>query len=249
MVVGDENRSSLLGLGAVEPLPHLISHEDKLVHPNAFMALGVIAANNVKKNSESIYILVQDLTSRVAVRELNGVPPLLELRSEIPVIQQLDLRTLASVTTDNDIQVTFREEQGFDRMLEFLCNKVFSDLHVEALQVVSICLEDRDSLQLIHECLMSEAEGDEGLVQQLHHMIPGAVAHAAVVLTNMAKQEFLRGSILSSDGRTPGATALRNAGGFVPLVKLLRSNHNLCANDEPIAVEMCKLRLVLARGY
>ena len=61
----------------------------------------------------------------MAVRELNGVPPLLELlRSEFPVIQQLSLRTLVVVTTDTDTRATFREEQGFDRLLEFLCNKV-----------------------------------------------------------------------------------------------------------------------------
>ncbi|KAM9416869.1 armadillo repeat-containing protein 3 isoform 2-T2 [Salvelinus alpinus] len=466
---GDENRSSLLGLGAVEPLSHLISHEDKLVRRNAFMALGVMAANSdvkrllkklnaipsiigklspeedvvvhefatlclaslsvdfsckvqisdqeglepliqllsspdpdVKKNSvETICNLVQDLPSRVAVRELNGVPPLLELlRSEFPVIQQLSLRTLVIVTTDTDTRATFREEQGFDRLLEFLCNKEFSDLHVEALQVLSNCLEDRDSLQLIHETgglqrllqfittptlldiqtnavkaiyrvaqssenrkllheqeierslveLLSlegdglrtatcqavaamslhlaskdafrdldgiravvqllgseggevreaaaqalssltssnqlnsyavyEAEGDEGLVQQLHDVIPGAVAHAAAVLTNMAEQEVLRCSILShgamaalleplqsADTHTlvratqalaalacdaEGRADLRNAGGLVPLVQLLRSNHkevrrnacwaiSVCANDEPTAVEMCKL--------
>nr|XP_046211501.1 armadillo repeat-containing protein 3-like isoform X2 [Oncorhynchus gorbuscha] len=466
---GDENRSSLLGLGAVEPLSHLISHEDKLVRRNAFMALGVMAANSdvkrllkkldaipsiirklspeedvvvhefatlclaslsvdfsckvqisdqeglepliqllsspdpdVKKNSvETICNLVQDLPSRVAVRELNGVPPLLELlRSEFPVIQQLSLRTLVIVTTDTDTRATFREEQGFDRLLEFLCNKEFSDLHVEALQVLSNCLEDRDSLQVIHETgglqrllqfittptlldiqtnavkaisrvaqssenrkllheqdierslveLLSlegdslrtatcqtvaamslhlaskdafrdldgiravvqllgseggevreaaaqalssltssnqlnsyavyEAEGDEGLVQQLHDVIPGAVAHAAAVLTNMAEQEVLRCSILShgamaalleplqsADTHTlvratqalaalacdaEGRADLRNAGGLVPLVQLLRSNHkevrrnacwaiSVCANDEPTAVEMCKL--------
>uniref|UniRef100_A0A8C8D7F4 EDR1/CTR1/ARMC3-like peptidase-like domain-containing protein n=1 Tax=Oncorhynchus tshawytscha TaxID=74940 RepID=A0A8C8D7F4_ONCTS len=455
---GDENRSSLLGLGAVEPLSRLISHEDKLVRRNAFMALGVMAANSdvkrllkkldaipsiirklspeedvvvhefatlclaslsvdfsckvqisdqeglepliqllsspdpdVKKNSvETICNLVQDLPSRVAVRELNGIPPLLELlRSEFPVIQQLSLRTLVIVTTDTDTRATFREEQGFDRLLEFLCNKEFSDLHVEALQVLSNCLEDRDSLQLIHETgglqrllqfittptlldiqtnavkaisrvaqssenrkllheqdierslveLLSlegdslrtatcqavaamslhlaskdafrdldgiravvqllgseggevreaaaqalssltssnqlnsyavyEAEGDEGLVQQLHDVIPGAVAHAAAVLTNMAEQEVLRCSILShgamaalleplqsADTHTlvratqalaalacdaEGRTWIKylNAGGLV------RRNAcwaiSVCANDEPTAVEMCKL--------
>uniref|UniRef100_A0A8K9UMK1 Armadillo repeat containing 3 n=1 Tax=Oncorhynchus mykiss TaxID=8022 RepID=A0A8K9UMK1_ONCMY len=460
---GDENRSSLLGLGAVEPLSHLISHEDKLVRRNAFMALGVMAANSdvkrllkkldaipsiirklspeedvvvhefatlclaslsvdfsckvqisdqeglepliqllsspdpdVKKNSvETICNLVQDLPSRVAVRELNGVPPLLELlRSEFPVIQQLSLRTLVVVTTDTDTRATFREEQGFDRLLEFLCNKEFSDLHVEALQVLSNCLEDRDSLQLIHETgglqrllqfittptlldiqtnavkaisrvaqssenrkllheqdierslveLLSlegdslrtatcqavaamslhlaskdafrdldgiravvqllgseggevreaaaqalssltssnqlnsyavyEAEGDEGLVQQLHDVIPGAVAHAAAVLTNMAEQEVLRCSILSHGAMAALLEPLQSADTHTlvratqalaalacdaegrsqkfPLVQLLRSNHkevrrnacwaiSVCANDEPTAVELCKL--------
>uniref|UniRef100_A0A674BCF4 Armadillo repeat containing 3 n=1 Tax=Salmo trutta TaxID=8032 RepID=A0A674BCF4_SALTR len=400
---GDENRSSLLGLGAVEPLSHLISHEDKLVRRNAFMALGVMAANSdvkrLLKKLDAIPSIIGKLSPEV--RELNGVPPLLELlRSEFPVIQQLSLRTLVIVTTDTDTRATFREEQGFDRLLEFLCNKEFSDLHVEALQVLSNCLEDRDSLQLIHETgglqrllqfittptlldiqtnavkaiyrvaqssenrkllheqdierslveLLSlegdslrtatcqavaamslhlaskdafrdldgiravvqllgseggevreaaaqalssltssnqlnayavyEAEGDEGLVQQLHDVIPGAVAHAAAVLTNMAEQEVLRCSILShgamaalleplksADTHTlvratqalaalacdaEGRADLRNAGGLVPLVQLLQSNHkevrrnacwaiSVCANDEPTAVEMCKL--------
>ncbi|KAJ8010803.1 hypothetical protein DPEC_G00078930 [Dallia pectoralis] len=466
---GDENRGSLLGLGAVEALSHLISHEDKLVRRNAFMALGVMAANSdvkrllkkldaipfiikklspeedvvvhefatlclaslsvdfsckvqiseqgglapllqllsspdpdVKKNSlETIYNLVQDLPSRAALRNLHGLPLLLELlRSEFPVIQQLALRTMVTVTMDRGTQVIFREEQGFDRLMEVLCNGEFSDLHVEALQVVSNCLEDVDSLQVIREtgglqkllqfvssptlpdiqmqavkaicrvaqnsenyrllheqdiekslvellsvesdslrtstcqaiaavgvnlaskdafrhldgirvivqlldsqggevrlaaaqaltCLTQgsqlnayavyEAEGDEGLVHQLQDLFPGAAAHAAAVLTNMAEQEVLRSSILShgamaalleplqsADVHTlvratqvlsvlacdaEGRADLRNAGGLVPLVKLLRTNHkdvrlsacwavSVCANDEPTAVEMCKL--------
>ncbi|KAM6976412.1 armadillo repeat-containing protein 3 [Aplochiton taeniatus] len=466
---GDENRNCLVALGAVKPLSHLISHDDKLVRRNAFMALGVMAANgdvknvlkkldvipsiisklspeedvivhefatlclvslsvdfnckvqvfdheglepliqllsspdpDVKKNSvETIFNLVQDLPSRMAVRELNGLRPLLDLlRSEFPVIQQLALRTLESITTDSDTRVTFREEQGFERLLEFLNNKDFSDLHVEALQVLANFVEDCKSLQRIHEAggltrlvqfiltptlpevqtnavkaisrvaqssenrkllheqniekalvellavendsvrtatclavaamslnlaskdtfrdldgipamvqlLNSEssalkeaaaqalsnlthnnhpnayavyaAEGDEPLVQQLQDGCPGAVAHAAAALTNMADQEHLRCSILShgvmhalveplqsTDKHTlvcatqalavlacdaEGRADLRNAGGLAPLVNLLRSHHtvvrrnacwaiSVCANDEPTAVEMCRL--------
>lgn len=43
--LGDENKSSLMGLGAVEPLSRLISHEDKIVQKKAVMALGVMASN------------------------------------------------------------------------------------------------------------------------------------------------------------------------------------------------------------
>uniref|UniRef100_A0AAR2KFX2 Armadillo repeat containing 3 n=1 Tax=Pygocentrus nattereri TaxID=42514 RepID=A0AAR2KFX2_PYGNA len=215
---GDENRSSLLGLGAMEPLTRLISHEDKTVRRNAFMAVGVMASNNdvrrlmkklniipsiiskllpeedvvvhefatlclaslsvdftckvqifdhnglepllrllsspdpdVKKNSvECIFNLVQDLPSRVAVRELNGLPPLLELlRSDFPIIQQLSLQTLESITKDAETRTAFRVEQGFNRLLELLTTKEFSDLHVDALRVISNCLEDTESTKLI----------------------------------------------------------------------------------------------------
>lgn len=50
LLSGDENKLSLLGLGALEPLSKLISHNNKLVRRNAFMALGIMAANGVSDN-------------------------------------------------------------------------------------------------------------------------------------------------------------------------------------------------------
>ena len=44
---GEENKLSLLGLGALSPLCQLINHEDKRVRRNAIMALGMMAANGV----------------------------------------------------------------------------------------------------------------------------------------------------------------------------------------------------------
>lgn len=45
-VLGDENKSSLLALGAVEPLTCLITHGDKTVCRNAFMVLGVMVSDS-----------------------------------------------------------------------------------------------------------------------------------------------------------------------------------------------------------
>ncbi|XP_072544871.1 armadillo repeat-containing protein 3 isoform X2 [Salminus brasiliensis] len=229
---GDENRSSLLALGAVEPLARLISHEDRTVRRNAFMAVGVMSSNNdvkrhlkklnimpsiisklspeedvvvhefatlclaslsvdftckvqifehnglepllrllsstdpdVKKNSvECIFNLVQDLPSRVTVHKLNGLPPLLDLlRSEFPIIQQLTLHTLESITTDAETRTVFREEQGFIKLLEFLTTKEFSDLHADALRVISNCLEDTESMKLL--------QGTGGLEKLLQFVI------------------------------------------------------------------------------
>ncbi|KAL2085899.1 hypothetical protein ACEWY4_019219 [Coilia grayii] len=218
---GDENRVTLMGLGAVEPLSHLISHEDKSVRKNAFMALGIMAHNGdvkkllkkldvipsiisklspdedvvihefatqclaslalnfackvqifdsealkpliqllsstdpdvVKNSVECICNLVQqDQPSRVAVHELNGIPPLLgQLRAEFPIIQQLVLRTLQSITIDKETRVAFREEQGLEKILEFLTTKEYTDLHVEALQLLCNCLEDVEAMQYIQE--------------------------------------------------------------------------------------------------
>ncbi len=50
LLLGDENKVSLLGLGALEPLCQLISHSNKLVRRNAFMALGIMATNSESDN-------------------------------------------------------------------------------------------------------------------------------------------------------------------------------------------------------
>ncbi|CAJ0925756.1 unnamed protein product, partial [Ranitomeya imitator] len=43
---GDENKITLLGLGAMESLSKLISHEDKIVRRNATMVCGIMAAHS-----------------------------------------------------------------------------------------------------------------------------------------------------------------------------------------------------------
>ena len=44
---GDENRRTLLDLGAVDSLLRLIQHEDRVVHRNACMALGSMAGHSM----------------------------------------------------------------------------------------------------------------------------------------------------------------------------------------------------------
>lgn len=50
LLLGDENKVSLLGLGALEPLCQLISHDNKLVRRSALMALGIMTANSESDN-------------------------------------------------------------------------------------------------------------------------------------------------------------------------------------------------------
>ena len=53
LLLGDENKVSLLGLGALEPLCQLITHNNKLIRRNAFMALGIMATNGVSDNIQN----------------------------------------------------------------------------------------------------------------------------------------------------------------------------------------------------
>lgn len=50
LLLGDENKVSLLGLGALDPLRQLIAHNNKLVRRNAFMALGIMATSGESGN-------------------------------------------------------------------------------------------------------------------------------------------------------------------------------------------------------
>lgn len=50
LLLGDDNKFYLLGLGALEPLCKLISNNNRLVRRNAFMALGIMATNGLSDN-------------------------------------------------------------------------------------------------------------------------------------------------------------------------------------------------------
>lgn len=43
---GEENKATLLELGAVEPLTKLLIHEDKIVKRNATMIFGILTSNS-----------------------------------------------------------------------------------------------------------------------------------------------------------------------------------------------------------
>uniref|UniRef100_A0A8C0ET02 Armadillo repeat containing 3 n=1 Tax=Bubo bubo TaxID=30461 RepID=A0A8C0ET02_BUBBB len=151
---GDENKVTLLGLGAVEHLYKLISHEDPVVRRNAIMVFGIMASNHDVRKLLRELDVTNSLISQLApeVRALNVIPPLLELlKSEYPVIQLLALKTLEVISKDRETRIILGESKGLDCLLKILETNEFSDLHVEALAVLANCLEDVHTLQLIHQ--------------------------------------------------------------------------------------------------
>lgn len=106
----------------------------------------VLVLGNFKRFQNSCFICctvcVKDFKCRIAVHELGGIPPLLELlKSDFPVIQHLALETLQNVTTDKDTRNTFREEQGFEKLMDILNNTVGVCVSVGACMSSSCPLE------------------------------------------------------------------------------------------------------------
>ncbi|XP_061443062.1 armadillo repeat-containing protein 3 isoform X2 [Rhineura floridana] len=135
MAVEYNSKVQIFEQGGLEPLIRLLGSPDP----------------DVKKNCvECIYNM--DFQSRAAIRELNVIPPLLDLlKSDYPIIQLLALKTLGIISIDRETRVMLREHQGLDHLFKILETKEFNDLHVEALGVVANCLEDVDTMQLIQE--------------------------------------------------------------------------------------------------
>ncbi|XP_070264377.1 armadillo repeat-containing protein 3 isoform X4 [Myotis yumanensis] len=387
---GEENKTTLLELGAVEPLTKLLTHEDKIVRRNATMIFGIMASNNdVKKllreldvmNSviaqlapeEEVVIhefaslclanMSAEYTSKVQIFEHGGLEPLIRLLSSpdpdvkknsieciYNLVQELNdlhieaLSVIANCLEDMDTMVQIQQTGGLKKLLVFAENSTIPDIQKNAAKAITKAAYEPENRKFFHEqevekCLVTllgsesdgtkiaasqaisvmcensaskeffnhqgipqlvqllksdneevreaaalalanlttcnpinanaaaEADGIDPLVNILSSKRDGAVANAATVLTNMAMQEALRGSIQSHDimhaligplhsanmvvqskaALTIAATAcdaearteLRNSGGLEPLIELLRSKNDEVRRHASWAVMVC----------
>ncbi|KAJ7408629.1 Armadillo repeat-containing protein 3 [Willisornis vidua] len=152
---GDENKVTLLGLGALEHLHKLISHGDPIVRRNAIMVFGIMASNHdVKK----------------LLRELDVTNPLIsQLAPEGDVvIHEFATLCLAHMAVEYTTKVKIFEQGGLEPLIRllgspdpdvqknsleciYLLVQELSDLHVETLAVLGNCLGDVHTLQLIQQ--------------------------------------------------------------------------------------------------
>uniref|UniRef100_A0A8C1DWZ6 Armadillo repeat containing 3 n=1 Tax=Cyprinus carpio carpio TaxID=630221 RepID=A0A8C1DWZ6_CYPCA len=104
---GDENKTSLMCLGAVEPLSRLISHEDKTVRRNAVMALGVMASNNEVKK---------------CLKKLDVIPAVISKLSpeENVVVHEFATLCLTSLSADFCYKVQIFEHKGLEPLIQLL---------------------------------------------------------------------------------------------------------------------------------
>ncbi|XP_075906597.1 armadillo repeat-containing protein 3 isoform X2 [Nelusetta ayraudi] len=178
MATNAEVKNALKKIDVIPSLIDKLSIEDVVVHEFATLCLALLSVDyvckvkifesnglppliqlltspdpDVKKNSlEIIFNTAQDYQSRQAVHESGGISLILNLvMSDFPVIQHLALKTLHILTTDKENCITFREAQGFEKLMDILNNAEFIDLHVDTLRVVANCLSDSETSQMIHE--------------------------------------------------------------------------------------------------
>ncbi|XP_037366608.1 armadillo repeat-containing protein 3-like isoform X5 [Talpa occidentalis] len=152
---GEENKTTLLELGAVEPLTKLLTHEDKIVRRNANMIFGILTSNSdVKKLLRELDIL-------------NSVIAQLAPEEEV-IIHEFASLCLANMSAEYTSKVQIFECGGLEPLVRLLSSpdpdvkknsieciynlvQDLNDLHIEALLVIANCLDDMDTMALIQQ--------------------------------------------------------------------------------------------------
>uniref|UniRef100_A0A8C4VVU6 Armadillo repeat containing 3 n=1 Tax=Gopherus evgoodei TaxID=1825980 RepID=A0A8C4VVU6_9SAUR len=175
---GDENKVTLLSLGAVEPLFKLVSHEDPLVRRNAIMVFGIMASNNdVRKllreldvtNSviarlapeEDIVVhefaslclahMAVEYTSKVQIFEQGGLEPLIRLLSSPdPDVKKNSVECIYHLVQDFQSRAAVRELNAIPALLELLKSE-YPVVQLLALKTFGIISNDRETRIILRE--------------------------------------------------------------------------------------------------
>ncbi|KFV80605.1 Armadillo repeat-containing protein 3 [Struthio camelus australis] len=175
---GDENKVTLLGLGAVEPLRKLISHEDPIVRRNAVMVFGIMASNHdVRKllreldvtNSlisrlapeEDVVIhefatlclahMAAEYTSKVQIFEQGGLEPLIRLLgSPDPDVKKNSVECIYLLVQDFQSRAAVRELNVIPPLLELLKSE-YPVIQLLALKTLGIISNDRETRKILTE--------------------------------------------------------------------------------------------------
>ncbi|NXE49543.1 ARMC3 protein, partial [Casuarius casuarius] len=175
---GDENKVTLLGLGAVEPLYKLISHEDPIVRRNAVMVFGIMASNHdVRKllreldvtNSlisrlapeEDVVIhefatlclahLAAEYTSKVQIFEQGGLEALIRLLgSPDPDVSKNSVECIYLLVQDFQSRAAVRELNVIPPLLELLKSE-YPVIQLLALKTLEVISNDRETRIILTE--------------------------------------------------------------------------------------------------
>ncbi|NXO81054.1 ARMC3 protein, partial [Sitta europaea] len=175
---GDENKVTLLGLGALEHLYKLLSHEDPLVRRNAVMVFGIMASNHdVKKllreldvtNSlisqlvpeEDVVIhefatlclahMAVEYTTKVKIFEQGGLEPLIRLLgSPDPDVQKNSLECIYLLVQDFQNRAAVHELNVIPPLLGLLESE-YPVIQLLALQTLEVISKDRETRILLGE--------------------------------------------------------------------------------------------------
>ncbi|NXN62105.1 ARMC3 protein, partial [Rynchops niger] len=127
----DENKVTLLGLGAVEHLYKLISHEDPIVRRNAIMVLGIMASNHDVKKLLRELDVTNSLISQLAPEE--GV-----------VIHEFATLCLAHMAVEYTTKIQIFEQGGLEPLVRLL-GSPDPDVKKNSLECIYLLVQDFQS--------------------------------------------------------------------------------------------------------
>ncbi|KAM5338232.1 armadillo repeat-containing protein 3-like isoform 1-T2 [Glossophaga mutica] len=175
---GEENKSTLLELGAVETLTKLLTHEDKIVRRNATMIIGILVSNNdVKKllreldvmNSviaqlapeEEVVIhefaslclanMSAEYTSKVQILEHGGLKPLIRLLSSPdPDVKKNSIECVYNLVQDFQCRAMLQELNAIPSILELLKSE-YPVIQLLALKTLDVITNDKGSRAMLRD--------------------------------------------------------------------------------------------------
>ncbi|XP_073911529.1 armadillo repeat-containing protein 3 isoform X3 [Castor canadensis] len=175
---GEENKATLLELGAVEPLTKLLTHEDKIVRRNATMIFGILASNSdVKKllreldvmNSviaqlapeEEVVIhefaslclanISVEYTGKVQIFEHGGLEPLTRLLSSPdPDVKKNSIECIYNLVQDFQCRATLQELNPIPPMLELLKSE-YPIIQLLALKTLGVITNDKEPRVMLRD--------------------------------------------------------------------------------------------------
>ncbi|KAM8804063.1 armadillo repeat-containing protein 3 isoform 1-T1 [Rhynchonycteris naso] len=186
---GEENKVTLLELGAVEPLTKLLTYEDKIVRRNATMIFGILASNNdVKKllreldvmNSviarlapeEEVIIhefaslclanMSTEYTSKVQILDHGGLEPLIRLLSSSdPDVKKNSIECIYNLVQDFQCRATLQELNAIPSILELLKSE-YPIIQLLALKTLGVITNEKES-----RAMLRDSQGMDHLIKIL----------------------------------------------------------------------------------
>ncbi|KAG8138972.1 hypothetical protein E2320_001747, partial [Naja naja] len=158
---GEENKLTLLELGALEPLFKLVTHEDPTVRRNATMVVGIMASHNdVKKSLRQLDVTSAfiarlapevDYNSKVQIFEQGGLEPLIRLLgSPDPDVKKNCMECIYNLVQDFQSRAAIRELNVIPPLLELLKSD-YPVIQLLALKTLGVITIDRETRVMLRE--------------------------------------------------------------------------------------------------
>ncbi|XP_058153838.1 armadillo repeat-containing protein 3 isoform X2 [Dasypus novemcinctus] len=175
---GEENKATLLELGAVEPLTKLLTHEDKIVRRNATMIFGILASNNeVKKLLRELDVMSSviaqlapeeevvihefaslclanmsaEYSSKAQIFAQGGLEPLIRLLSSPdPDVKKNSIECIYNLAQDFQCRTTLQELNAIPPILDLLKSE-FPVIQLLALKTLGVVTNDKEARAMLRD--------------------------------------------------------------------------------------------------